>query len=299
MKYIDLHCDALLSPKPCVKRENLEEGDCLMQVFAAFVSGERLFDKANALFEKFDELSKGGISPVRKFSDIQSEKINALLSVEEGGALEGSLEKLAYFHARGVRLITLTWNFDNEIGSPNFRGDPKFREKERGLTAFGREVVAKMCDLSMAVDVSHGSDKLVEDVASVCKERGKPFLASHSGAEAVLSHARNLEDRQIRLIADSGGVIGLPFCMDFISSDRTPEEQREGLLRHARHLLNVGGEDILCLGSDFDGTEENAFIKGPKDVPRLLSRFEKEFSPRVAEKIAKGNALRFFKDVLE
>ena len=280
-----------------------------MQAFAAFVSAkENRFMQAMQLIDKFDALCKEqDYHVVRSFKDVQTDKINALLAVEEGGAIEGDLKKLETLYERGVRLMTLTWNYPNEIGYPNFpdcegfktgRISPYTREKERGLTPCGKDAVEKMCQLGMLVDVSHGSDKLVDDVFEICKSRGVPFVASHSGAAAICPWARNLEDKEIRLIAQSGGCIGLDFCADFTSSDASKTGQRTALLAHARHIVNVGGEDVLAIGSDFDGIPQNAYLPDPSAVPNFLQELEKAFGSRITEKIAQKNALRVLETVL-
>ena len=281
-----------------------------MQAFAAFIAErEGRFQRALSLADKFDLLCKeNDFNPVRKFSDVCEDKINALFTVEEGGAIEGEIQKLDTLYERGVRLMTLMWNYPNEIGYPNFpdyeglktgRSTPYQREKEHGLTAFGREAVERMCETGMIVDVSHGSDKLVEDVAGLCKGKNTPFVASHSGAAAICPWARNLEDAQIRLIADCGGIIGLDFCADFTSPDGSAEGQRAALLAHARHIINFGGEEVLSIGSDFDGIPQNPYLPDPAYLQKFLSQLEKNFGSRITEKIANKNALRVLQDVLQ
>ena len=200
---------------------------------------------------------------------------------------------------RGEFVFFLTWNFPNRLGYPNlsdYTGRPAgSRETKNGLTDFGRSVVSRMKELGMIVDVSHGSDKLVSDVKEVMGDT--PFVASHSNAASVLPHPRNLTGEQIRLIAESGGVVGLSFCAEHLSQDRTREGLRAAALAHAKAILNAGGEDVLALGSDFDGIPENAFLRSPADVPQLLSDFEKAFGSRITQKIAKDNFLRVFKTV--
>ena len=310
MKYCDMHCDALTSEGVLqVNKERLVKGECLLQCYAAFIKArEGRFSAAISLADQFDALCKReNYHPVRSFCDIRSDSVNALLTIEEGGAIEGDIEKLEALYRRGVRLMTLTWNYPNEIGYPNFpdyeglktgRSSPYAREKVHGLTDFGRQTVERMCELGMIVDVSHGSDRLVTDVAEICRRRGVPFTASHSGAAVICPWARNLEDEQIRLIAECGGIIGLDFCADFTSPDGSAEGQREALLAHARHIIQVGGEDILALGSDFDGIPPNPYLPDPSYMPTFLEMLEKTFGERVAEKIASKNALRLFREVL-
>lgn len=306
MKYCDLHCDVLTQTGTRqITAERLRSGNCLLQCFAAFISErENRFARANELIDKFEALCESeGYYPIKTAKDLKQDAVNALLTVEEGGAIEGDLKKLDALYARGVRMMTLVWNYPNEIGFPNFpnyvgllEGKSTLREREakRGLTAFGRETVSRMMERRMLVDVSHGSDKLFYDVADISRKKGVPFVASHSGAQSVHDCARNLTDDEIGTLADCGGVVGLDFCADFLSDDTSAEGQRAALLAHARAIVNAGGEETLALGSDFDGIPENAFMKNPACVPRLLDDFSHEFGSSVAEKIASKNFLRLF-----
>ncbi len=292
MKYIDLHCDALTCEGvPSVTEESLARGGCVLQCFAAFLREGEGHSRALALCGEFNAMCKR--TGVRPYTGGELPAgINAMLTVEGGHALGGEADALPRLYARGVRMMTLTWNFENELGFPNFVLSPRRREKERGLKPFGREIVEAMVSLRMLPDVSHGSDRLVTDTAEICGLRGFPCVASHSGAAEVFPHARNLTDEGIRAIADCGGAVGLDACAAFLSDDLTPEGQREALLRHARHILRTGGEDVLSIGTDFDGAPSNPYLASPEDVPRFLEELSGAFGARIAEKIASGNALR-------
>lgn len=302
-RYCDMHCDTLTAEGNLqATYERHKQGGCYLQCFAAFLfrPDGSLYRRALSLFDKFDGWCRDfGLNHVKRASDLKENTVNAVLTVEEGGAIDGDLNKLDEFYARGVRMMTLTWNFPNRLGYPNlsdYTGRPAgSRETKNGLTDFGRSVVSRMKELGMIVDVSHGSDKLVSDVKEVMGDT--PFVASHSNAASVLPHPRNLTDEQIRLIAESGGVVGLSFSAEHLSQDRTREGLRAAALAHAKAILNAGGEDVLALGSDFDGIPENAFLRSPADVPQLLSDFEKAFGSRITQKIAKDNFLRVFKTV--
>lgn len=309
VKYCDLHCDALTQTGVMqVTGGGLRAGGCFLQCFAAFISErEGRLNAALSLCDKFYATCKEqSFLPVRRSADLRGDVINALLTVEDGGACEGSLEKFRLLSERGVRMITLTWNYPNEIGYPNFpdyeglftgRCSLEKRETERGLTPFGRELAEHMGGEGVIVDVSHGSDRLFYDVAEISKRNGKAFVASHSGAESVYRCARNLTDGQIRTLADCGGVVGLNFCADFLSDDKSAEGQRAALLAHAQAIVDLGGEDVLAIGSDFDGIPQNPYLKTPADVPLFLHALESRFGARVAEKIAYGNFLRVFRNV--
>ncbi len=291
MNYIDLHCDALTAEGVVsVTAESLRAGGCILQCFAAFVNGGKGegYERAAELCDRFDAMcAREGFSATPHAGGVC-----AVLTAEGGEAIGGDLEKLGALSARGVKMLGLTWNYPNGIGgcaAPALRSP---RETSYGLTPFGRECVARMCELNMLPDVSHGSDALVRDVAAVCKGKGMPFLASHSDARAVFFHPRNLTDEGIRLVAESGGVVGLNFYDGFLSADKTPEGQKTALLAHARHIVARGGEDVLALGTDFDGAPANPYIANPSAMPRFLSDLEREFGTRIAEKIAFGNAMR-------
>ena len=303
MKYIDLHTDALTKTEGVfhITGEKLRAADCAVQCFAAFISDPMCgFSAACALADKFGAMCAAeGYIPLRRAEDFRADGVNALLTVEGGGAVEGDLEKLQALYARGVRLMTLLWNDANAIGFPNLadRCDRTKREA-RGLTEFGRTLVLRMFGLGMLVDVSHASDGVFFDVAALSRARGVPFVASHSNAQTVADDCRNLTDAQIGMLADCGGVIGLNFCADFLGGARSAEGQREAIVRHAAHILKVGGEDALALGSDFDGIPTNAFMRSASDMPRLFSVLTEKFGPRITEKIAFGNAYRVLGGVL-
>lgn len=305
MKYCDLHCDALTASnaEKQITRGHLTASGCFLQCFAAFVSEEKeRFSAALGMADELDALcEKEGYHLVKSADELREDKINALFTVEDGGAIEGDLGKLNTLYGRGMRMMSLTWNFPNELGYPSFpdykglcAGRVPFekRETERGLTARGREAVEAMCGLGVLADVSHGSDRLFFEVADICKSYGKPFVASHTAANSVHDCARNLTDEQLRRLGDCGGVAGLYFCADFLSSDVSAEGQKRAILAHARAMLNAGGEDVLCIGSDFDGIPPNPAMKNAGEIPWLFEELIKEFGSRVTEKIAYGNFLR-------
>ena len=235
--------------------------------------------------------------------------MSAMLTVEEGAVIKGSMKHLEELYCMGVRMMTLTWNYENEIGYPNVDllrvkkeeiTHPGFvPETEKGLTDFGREVVEKMQDMGMIVDVSHLSDAGYYDVLSCSK---KPFVASHSNARSVCGHVRNMTDDMIRKLSRHGGVMGLNFCADFMET--VPEGtynpgSLDAAVRHARHIVNVGGLEVLGLGSDFDGISTNEAIRGVQDMELLWDALHKGgFTERELDYIFYKNVLRVYKDCL-
>ena len=330
MKVADMHCDtisALLEENEKgagwtlgenglhLNLEKMRQGDYLLQNFALFVylgSGKDPYLEAKRLADCFSEqmrLFPDRIRQVYRYADIAENaaagRISAVLTIEEGAACQGSLEKLREFYDMGVRMLTLTWNFPNELGYPNVTrpetpGErPDFRkpQTELGLTETGRIFVEEMQRLGMVVDVSHLSDAGFWDVVSCAK---KPFAASHSNARGEWNHIRNLTDEMIRALAEKGGVTGLNFCPDFLED--VPEDTENvgslaAVVRHARHIVNAGGIECLGLGSDFDGIPTHGELTGGDKMPLLDDALAKAgFTASQREKIFSGNVLRLYRD---
>lgn len=214
-------------------------------------------------------------------------KMSAFLTVEEGGIIEGDMERLEELYDRGVRLVTLTWNYENCIGYPN--------KIEQGLKPFGFEVVERMNDLGMIVDVSHLSDKGFYDVLGASKV---PFIASHSNARALSKHARNMTDDMIKKLADNGGVMGLNFYGKFLDYSGNVSRISD-MIEHAKHIINIGGSDIIALGSDFDGIDSELEIEDCSQMSKLCEGFEAAgFGYDLIEKIFHKNAEDFLSRLL-
>ena len=328
MKVVDMHCDTIAALAQRgregwslaknglhVSLEEMEKGDYLLQNFALFVAVEEGRDPWEQVlslagcFERQMELCGDRIAPVRTFSDIRraekAGKMCALLTVEEGAVCRGSLENLERLFDRGVRMMTLTWNYPNELGFPNVTmpaegGEPDFfcPQTQKGLTETGIEFVQNMQRMGMIVDVSHLSDAGFYDVLS-CTDR--PFVASHSNARAVCRNVRNLTDDMIRRLAERGGVTGLNFCPSFLEEglEERGEDVLGAVVRHARHIVNAGGIECLGLGSDFDGIPTPKGLEGAGKLPLLDDALAKAgFTAAQRDKIFSGNVLRLYRDTL-
>ena len=168
-----------------------------------------------------------------------------------------------------------------------------------GLTEKGREFVAEMERLGMIPDVSHLSDAGFYDVLEVTR---KPFVASHSNARSVCRCTRNLSDEMIRRLAERGGCMGLNFCADFLREVPVGEENPGtigDIVRHARHIVSVGGMEVLGLGSDFDGIDTHAELPGVQAMDRLWDALHKAgFRESDIDKIFYENVLRVYRDIL-
>ncbi|MCR5371830.1 MAG: dipeptidase [Clostridium sp.] len=242
--------------------------------------------------------------------NLRNGMLSALLTVEEGGVLEGDLSRLDTLYDAGVRMMTVTWNYDNELGHPNtppegfeedFSRFFRFRPRtDNGLTPLGKEAVYRMSSMGIIPDVSHLSDAGFFDVADVVKG---PFAASHSNARAVTGCSRNMTDEMIRTVAEHGGVIGLNYCPAFVMEAGRAEDcymTLEGLARHARHIMNKGGREVLALGSDFDGIAPvNLEMANASEVQKLAGYLERAgFTAEEIEGIYWKNAMRLYREVL-
>lgn len=311
MKYIDFHCDTIteLHDHPSkgtlgrnslyIDLEKLKKGGCFIQDFALWIDQKKTPDAWQryrdllGTFRKEIDTCHQQVCPILCREDIREAeeegKIGVLLSVEGGEAAGGSVEKLETMYRDGVRLMTLTWNYPNEIGFPN-----GMEGKDRGITHKGWEIIEAMESLHMIVDTSHLND---EGTREILMTSHVPPVASHSDARAVMPHRRNLPDSLIRLFGDKGGLIGLNFANHFVG----PEEVTtlEGIVRHARHIRDVGGIDVLALGSDFDGIEPKLELKDASEMGRLAEALKKGgFKEAEIEKIFWWNGEQYLENVL-
>jgi membrane dipeptidase len=310
MKLIDLHCDTILrcvdsegkvkleKNDLCIDVQKLRKSDSLAQFFAMYVDLDiyrepldKCLDMIDCFYNEIEENSKyiafsGSVADMER--NRAEGKISAFLAIEEGGVIEGKLQNLRNLYRLGVRLITLTWNYPNCIGYPNF----EWKYKDKGLTPFGEEVVAEMNRLGMIIDVSHLSDQGFYDVARLSK---KPFVASHSNARAVEGHTRNLTDDMLVVLAEKGGVTGINLEPLFLGGEGTLEV----MTNQINHMRNVAGIDVVAIGTDFDGTSPLTAIKDIGEMGLLCDALKKSgFSTGDIEKIMYRNTERVIRDVL-
>lgn len=307
---IDLHCDTIMKliDYPSngdlyrntwkVDIEKLQKAHSKVQDFALFIN----LGDTNDPYGRYEAMRNlctsqihhygEHIQHVLYYQDVESVyetgKIGALMSIEEGGVLGGDLDKLKQAYQDGVRLITLTWNY------PNGLGEPHCGEQHKKLTSKGVEFVEAMQDLGIIVDCSHLNDAGTEQLGDILDV---PFVASHSNAREVTAHTRNLPDHLIKLIADKGGVIGLNFAQSFLGT--SPISRIEDIVKHGLYLINKGGEDVVALGTDFDGIKPDTEIKDTSEMYRLYDAFkEAGLSEEQCEKLFWKNADRLLKEIL-
>lgn len=241
----------------------------------------------NSFYRQMEALSDR-VLPCRTAADIEAAwaqgKAAAVLTVENGSALAGRPERVETLARDGVRMLTLTWNGENEIGSGNVT--------DHGLSPFGKEAVRELERQGIIIDVSHLNDKGFDDLLEIAR---KPFAASHSNARAVCGHKRNLTDEQIREMVRRGCLIGLNYFNTFLREDGQPASP-DDLRRHTEHFLELGAENCLALGSDADGADLPPWLDSPEKFAGLYQLLlDWGLTSSQAEGVLWRNALAFFR----
>jgi membrane dipeptidase len=326
----DLHVDTLqrLARGECIAGHGghldlprARQGGLDVQFFAVWVDpvylarpghADRSYERAIDLLDAFDRETKKHATQVRPVTSAAEARqavadglLAAALGVEGGHAIENDLDKLDEFYRRGVRYLGLTWNNSTDWADAA-KEETRHGTRHNGLSAFGVEVVQRMNQMGMIVDLSHAAESTFWKVLEVSRA---PVMASHSDAYALSPHFRNLKDEQIRALAAKDGIIGINFFCMFLDADYAAARQlaetehrqafdaiestypydfptqadKEGellqavmqpvavqasrIVDHVAHIVQLVGADHVALGSDFDGT--NALPDDLRDVSQL------------------------------
>ncbi len=318
MRFFDLHCDTIY--ECCETGKGLRENDLhvnmeaaknyehYVQFFALFcgerppegIEGkrcslldtpsemrlERLLNTAGKEFEK----NQDWLSLCKCFKDIEDarkeQKAAAFLSIE-GAELIPTEKHLETAYKSGVRMVTLSWNHRNKYACG------AVTDNDEGLSEAGRELVKKLAETGIIIDVSHLSERGFWDV---CGITDAPFIASHSNSKEECRNLRNLSDDQFLEITRRGGLVGINMYAPFLTNENNAE--LEDVKRHVMHFLELGGENVLALGCDFDGCDKlpNG-IKGLGDVYKLKEKLN-GIDEDIINSIFYDNAINFIKKLL-
>jgi len=294
--------DSDLRGKTRTDLARLKEGGVDVQLFSVFCDGNQInpYAMANRQMDSLDAVLIRNPDKIVKVADsrqlyqaVKQHKIAAMFGIEGGHMIENDLEKLVNFYNRGARYMTLTWV--NSTSWATSSNDETFNKDltHRGLTEFGKQVVRKMNEMGMLVDISHVGVQTFWDVINTTT---KPVIASHSDVYALCQHNRNLNDEQIKAIAKNGGVIQVNFYSGFLDNNyfkskdalfkkhaaemdslaksgmvkskiedfvfaRYKSEAEalraplSALIDNIEYIIKLVGVDYVGLGSDFDGIE--------------------------------------------
>ena len=320
MRLFDLHCDTAgecFNGKKSLLRSDLHidlcKGECLdewMQIFAIWIPDELrgeaaldYFKKVHTNFIEQINLNNGKIEMYQGLSVVEDNKnsplCRAIISCEGGSpfAFEDGIEVAK---SCGVKVITLTWNAENELGYGCQSGS------ENGLKPLGKRLLKDMAANKIVADVSHLNRKGFYDAI----QSEAAVIASHSNSVSVLkkyrkdsedkffSCRRSLDDEQIKLLSERGGLIGLNFCKSFLGDEG--DDGFEAAYRHLYHMLELGAENTLAIGSDFDGCEINPELCGVDKMPAFEAFLRsKGLGDNLIDKIFFENANKFFKSILQ
>lgn len=305
MRLFDLHCDTLYDC--CLKGYDLsrntlhldwERGcrfDDWLQVFAVWtpdaLRGEAAWQQARRILLYAGDQVR--ISPermriIRQRDDLDAPRphqCGGILALESGASLAGELAHIEEAAALGVKIVTLTWNGENECGYGCLCGS------DIGLKDFGKQAVRRMEAYGILPDVSHLNRAGFWDVAEIAQG---PFIASHSLSDTVYPHLRNLTDDQFDTIRDRGGLVGLNLC-----AGQLGEQSFEQIERHLDHFLCRGGEHIVAFGCDFDGTDLPEEWRGIAIMPTLYEYlYRKNYEESTLDRLFFSNCYDFFAKAL-
>ena len=297
----DLHCD--LPYKMLKSGKTLDNKDCnwsvlnmendikFIQDFAVCVEDDaelNSFEGALKVIDNFKHHLK--TKEYHLVTDgFEDNKLNAILSIEGASVLESNLENVRNFYDLGIRLMTLTWNFENELGYG------ALCKTNKGLKPFGKEVVKELCRLKMAIDVSHLNEAGFYDVL---ENATLPVVASHSNSKKLCDNPRNISDSQFDEIVKSKGIVGINVYPYFLNN--TDKASVNDIIRHIEHFLSRGGENAVCFGADLDGIDilPKDFYNNSSYVSIIKEMKKLNYSEKIIAKIARKNIVNYFNEYI-
>jgi membrane dipeptidase len=210
--------------------------------------------------------------------------VSIIFSIEGGSVFEGKLKNLDVFYEKGVRLVSLTWNYSNQLAGGCL--DPSV-----GVSPLGRKFLKRMEEKSVILDLSHVSDQSFDEICSFYK--GK-VIASHSNVRQLCPHRRNLTDQQMLKIQQRFGVIGINLYPKFLGNKK--KVTLDDVIMHIEYIASLIGISGVGFGFDFEGVDElPKGIRGIQDVEKIINRLlQLNYAYEEVEKIAGKNFMRVF-----
>lgn len=226
-----------------------------------------------ALLLRIERASEGRLKICRTGGEMRAAVadgvIAAIMHIEGAEAIDHDFAALDVLHAAGLRSIGPVWSRPTAFGHGVPFRFPSGPDTGDGLTDLGKELVRRCNALNIMIDLSHLNEKGFWDVAKLSRA---PLVATHSNAHAVTTHARNLTDRQLAAIGETGGLVGLNFATSFLRPDgrQNADTPFADMLRHLDHLIAKAGVDHVGIGSDFDGATVPDVINDVCGLPPLV-----------------------------
>lgn len=309
---VDGHCDTL--SKALDEKSDLENKEyCFnlvdankktpcIQMMAAYIApkfvdnGIEGFNRAINILEQFKkDKDKNEIIDILNKEDlnktVDEKKIGIILTIENGSAISGNIENIEKLYEKGIRVMSVTWNEDNDLGCG------ALTKNDEGLTKLGEEYIRKLEEKNIIIDVSHSSEKTFWDITK-CTNR--TIVATHSCVNSICNHPRNLKDEQIIEIANREGIIGICFASHFLNE--SGKSNVVDIINHIKYIKDLVGIDYIGLGSDFDGVDFDDMpsdIRGIKDINKLEEKMKMEgFTEEEINKVMGENWLRVLRNIL-
>lgn len=295
-----------------MRKGGVTAANCTSCVWENFAETMRNFARWKAWFRDNADL----ITQVYTTQDIarakREGKTGIILGWQNSSAIEDRIEYLPLFHELGLRIVQLTYNTQNWVGSGCYES------RDSGLSDFGRDVLAEMNRLGILCDLSHVGAKTSEDAILASKQR---VAYSHCLPAGLKAHPRNKSDEQLRFIADRGGFVGVTMFPAFLK--RGPAATVDDYVEAIEYVINLCGEDVVGIGTDFTQEYGRAFfdwithdkgsgrklvdfgeVLNPEgmrrigDFPNLTAAMQRHGWPQARiEKVMGGNWLQLLKDV--
>lgn len=309
---VDGHCDTL--SKALDEKSDLENKEyCFnlvdankktpcIQMMAAYIAPKFVdneiggFNRAINILEQFKkDKDKSEIINILNKEDlnkaVDEKKIGIILTIENGSAISGNIENIEKLYEKGIRVMSVTWNKDNDLGCG------ALTKNDEGLTKLGEEYIRRLEEKNIIIDVSHSSEKTFWDITK-CTNR--TIVATHSCANSICNHPRNLKDEQIIEIANREGIIGICFASHFLNE--SGKSDVVDIINHIKYIKDLVGIDYIGLGSDFDGVDFDDMpsdIRGIKDINKLEEKMKMEgFTEEEINKVMGENWLRVLENIL-
>jgi membrane dipeptidase len=249
-----------------------------------------------SLLLRIERESQGRVRVCRDVDDIrrslEDDVLAPVLHIEGAECIDPNFELLDVLHAAGLRSLGPVWSRSNAFGHGVPFRCPSSPDTGPGLTDLGKELIGACNRLRILIDLSHLNERGFWDVAAISNA---PLVATHSNAHALSPHSRNLTDKQLAAIRESGGMVGVNFATSFLRPDGRQDKDTptELVVEHLEHILKHVGEDGVGIGSDFDGARIPAGIGNAAGLQNLVEVMRtRGFGEPLIEKICLGNWLR-------
>lgn len=294
-KIFDTHCDTAYviqrlgvgfdNPETHLSAKKIEKYDVYEQMFAIWSSPKRTDEENWEHFHTVKNHFEKEILPYK------SEKFVPHLAVEGCALLGNDISRVDILKEYNVRMMTMVWKDECCMGGAH--------NTNKGLTDFGKQAVKRMCELKIVPDISHASDKMAYETFEIASEYGCPVCASHSNLRSIREHTRNMTDDMFKEIIKTGGLAGLNFCCEFLEYIDERPAKISNMIRHLEHYLELGGENNVCIGSDFDGIKKLPIgIEGVQSHDVFMEELKKlNYSDELIENIFYNNAKKLFDQI--